>query len=110
MDCSRLFWSRSLGEKVAEFAIVRRVYSYRSQVYDIYIVPISISYDRLLESSLYAYELQGRRKPAESTSGLLKAAAILRDNYGTVSVTVAEPISVREYFSRWAELFASIDL
>lgn len=79
----------------------------RSQVYDICIVPIAISYDRLLEESLYAYELQGRRKPAESTSGLLKAAAILRDNYGTVTVTVAEPISVREYFSRCVDVFVA---
>lgn len=34
---------------------------------DVVIVPISISYDRTLEETLYAYELLGVPKPKEST-------------------------------------------
>ena len=35
---------------------------------DIMVVPIAISYDRVLEEKLYAYELLGVPKPKESAS------------------------------------------
>lgn len=38
------------------------------EVFDMYLVPISISYERILEESLYAHELLGVPKPKESTS------------------------------------------
>lgn len=40
----------------------------KREVFDIYLVPISISYERVLEESLYAHELLGVPKPKESTS------------------------------------------
>lgn len=40
----------------------------KREVFDIYLVPISISYERVLEESLYARELLGVPKPKESTS------------------------------------------
>ena len=41
---------------------------FKSQIPDIMVIPVSISYDRVLEESLYAYELLGVPKPKESTS------------------------------------------
>lgn len=41
---------------------------FKREVFDTYLVPISISYERILEESLYAYELLGVPKPKESTS------------------------------------------
>ena len=41
---------------------------FKSQIPDIMVIPVSISYDRILEESLYAYELMGVPKPKESTS------------------------------------------
>jgi len=38
------------------------------EIPDILILPISISYDRTLEESLYARELLGQPKPKESTN------------------------------------------
>lgn len=38
---------------------------------DIIVVPISISYDRTLEETLYAYELLGVPKPKESTKVII---------------------------------------
>lgn len=38
------------------------------EVPDVYLVPVSISHDRILEETLYAYELLGIPKPKESTS------------------------------------------
>lgn len=40
----------------------------KREIFDIYLVPISISYERVLEELLYAYELLGVPKPKESTS------------------------------------------
>ncbi|XP_041043885.1 dihydroxyacetone phosphate acyltransferase [Carcharodon carcharias] len=65
------------------------------EVYDMYLVPISISYERILEESLYAHELLGVPKPKESTSGLLKARKILSENFGSIHVYFGQPVSVR---------------
>lgn len=65
---------------------------FKSEVTDIAIVPISITYDRTLEELLYAYELIGVPKPKESTKGLLKARQILNDCYGPIHAHLGEPI------------------
>uniref|UniRef100_A0A915AXB6 Phospholipid/glycerol acyltransferase domain-containing protein n=1 Tax=Parascaris univalens TaxID=6257 RepID=A0A915AXB6_PARUN len=71
----------------------------RCQLYDVMVVPVTINYDKILEESLYAYELLGFPKPKESTSGLLKARHILNKRFGRVYVTFGEPISIRKYFN-----------
>ena len=55
---------------------------FKGLVPDIMIVPISISYDRVLEENLFAQELLGIPKPKESTSKLFKVFNILSENYG----------------------------
>ncbi|KAK7103571.1 dihydroxyacetone phosphate acyltransferase-like [Littorina saxatilis] len=70
---------------------------FKSQVSDIMVIPVSISYDRVLEESLYAYELLGVPKPKESTSGLLKARKILEEDFGNIHITFGEPVSIRKF-------------
>lgn len=41
---------------------------FKGEVFDIALVPVSISYDRVLEESLLAHELLGVPKPKESTT------------------------------------------
>ena len=41
---------------------------FKAEVPDVMILPFSISYDKILEESLYAYELLGIPKPKESTA------------------------------------------
>ena len=41
---------------------------FKAEVYDINLIPISISYDRVLEESLLAHELLGIPKPIETTT------------------------------------------
>ncbi|KAJ1529355.1 hypothetical protein ONE63_006143 [Megalurothrips usitatus] len=67
------------------------------QIPDVMIVPINISYDRILEEKLFAYELLGVPKPKESTSGLLKALNALDEKYGKIYADFGEPISMREF-------------
>ncbi|XP_043919619.1 dihydroxyacetone phosphate acyltransferase [Protopterus annectens] len=67
----------------------------KGEVFDVFLVPISISYERILEESLYAHELLGVPKPKESTSGLLKARMILSEHFGSIHVFFGQPISLR---------------
>lgn len=41
---------------------------FKAHIPDIMVVPVSVSYDRVLEEKLYAYELLGVPKPKESAS------------------------------------------
>lgn len=45
---------------------------FKGEVFDITLVPVSISYDRVLEESLLAQELLGIPKPKESTTVRLR--------------------------------------
>jgi glycerol-3-phosphate O-acyltransferase len=61
---------------------------------DLYLVPVSIHYGRIVEEEAYKDELLGGQKEKESFGALLKARSVLRQKYGTVYVTFAEPISL----------------
>ncbi|MBI4514860.1 MAG: 1-acyl-sn-glycerol-3-phosphate acyltransferase [Deltaproteobacteria bacterium] len=63
---------------------------------DLYLVPVSIHYGRIVEEEAYKRELVGAEKEQESLSALIKARAVLRQKYGTVNVTFAPPISLNE--------------
>ncbi|XP_060908259.1 dihydroxyacetone phosphate acyltransferase isoform X1 [Labrus mixtus] len=85
---------KSLTPKLGMMHMVLEPY-FKGEVFDVTLVPISISYDRVLEESLLAHELLGVPKPKESTTGLLKATKVLQENYGSMHVNFGRPLSVR---------------
>ncbi|XP_034555106.1 dihydroxyacetone phosphate acyltransferase [Notolabrus celidotus] len=85
---------KSLTPKLGMMHMVLEPY-FKGEVFDITLVPISISYDRVLEESLLAHELLGVPKPKESTMGLLKATKVLQEDYGSMHVNFGRPMSVR---------------
>ncbi|KAJ8396195.1 hypothetical protein AAFF_G00020620 [Aldrovandia affinis] len=85
---------KSLTPKLGLLNIVMDPF-FKGEVFDVNVVPISISYERVLEEALYARELLGVPKPKESTSGLLKARRILSEDYGSIHVYFGQPVSVR---------------
>ncbi|KAI1897520.1 hypothetical protein AGOR_G00084120 [Albula goreensis] len=85
---------KSLTPKLGLLNIVMEPF-FKGEVFDVSLVPISISYERVLEETLYARELLGVPKPKESTSGLLKARRILSEDYGSIHVYFGQPVSVR---------------
>ncbi|XP_037305583.2 dihydroxyacetone phosphate acyltransferase-like [Pungitius pungitius] len=89
--------SRSLKSLMPKFGMMHMVLEpfFKGEVYDIKLVPISLSYDRVMEESLLAQELLGIPKPKESTTGLLKARKVLQEDYGTMHVNFGRPLSVR---------------
>ena len=63
---------------------------------DLYFVPVSIHYGRIVEEDVYGRELTGAEKETESISALLRARRFLKQKYGTVYLSFAEPISLNE--------------
>lgn len=64
---------------------------------DILFVPVSISYERVIEDSSYGVENTGRKKEKESFGSLLKARSIFRQRYGDAFIRFGAPISLSEY-------------
>jgi len=64
---------------------------------DLYLVPISISYEKVVEESSYTSESGGGKKNREGFWGLLKSRKFLKKKYGRVYIQFGEPLSVREH-------------
>jgi glyceronephosphate O-acyltransferase len=72
---------------------------FMSELYDIMIVPVSISYEKPMEEQLFVYELLGIPKPKESTIGLIKGIGNIKNsNLGKIYFDFCEPITLNEYF------------
>jgi glycerol-3-phosphate O-acyltransferase len=72
---------------------------------DLYLVPVSIHYGRIVEEESYKRELAGEEKERESLRSLLRARSMLRQRYGTVYVTFAAPLSLSEALGQRKERF-----
>ncbi|XP_052441736.1 dihydroxyacetone phosphate acyltransferase isoform X1 [Carassius gibelio] len=86
---------KSLTPKLGMMHMVLEPF-FKGEVFDISLVPISISYERVLEESLLAHELLGVPKPKETTEALLKARTVLKQDYGCMHVYFGNPVSVRD--------------
>ncbi|XP_042562740.1 dihydroxyacetone phosphate acyltransferase [Clupea harengus] len=94
LEGTRSRTSKSLTPKLGLLNIAMEPF-FKGEVFDVSLMPVSISYERVLEEALYARELLGVPKPKESTSGLLKARKIFSEDYGSMHVYFGSPVSVR---------------
>ena len=76
----------------------------QGDIRDAIVVPISLSYDRVVEGSAMTAELAGGTKKAEALTGvvtgvyrLIRDAATNKLCFGRVDIGIAEPISVRKF-------------
>lgn len=94
--------SRSAKALVPKFGLLTMLLEpfFNGEVPDITLVPVSFSYERVLEEALFSYEMLGVPKPRESTSGLIKALKILDEKYGNVHANFGQPISLRTYLTK----------
>jgi glycerol-3-phosphate O-acyltransferase len=76
---------------------------------DLQLVPISITYEKLVEESSHTKELGGGRKEKEGFLGLLKTRRFLKKKYGRVYIQFAPPLSIREYVQAKQSDLASLD-
>lgn len=66
------------------------------------IVPVCVSYDRVVEIDSYFKEIYGAKKKRESIGQLLGARKILRQSLGGVYVNFGTPMPIESYFDRYA--------
>ena len=62
---------------------------------EVVFVPISIGYERLVESTTYGRELIGAEKTQEDTAALLRGAGVLRHRYGRINMQFGKPLSLQ---------------
>lgn len=76
----------------------------QTEVKDVLFVPISVSYDQLLEAPLYAEELLGIPKPKETLSNLLKAFSSLKQDHGSIRIHISDAISLHSALKKCSEM------
>jgi glycerol-3-phosphate O-acyltransferase len=62
-------------------------------------IPISIDYEKIVESKSYVHELSGGEKKKEDVASLVKSREALKSKYGKIYVQVADPVSLKEFMS-----------
>uniref|UniRef100_A0A1B0FMH2 Phospholipid/glycerol acyltransferase domain-containing protein n=1 Tax=Glossina morsitans morsitans TaxID=37546 RepID=A0A1B0FMH2_GLOMM len=84
---------KSLVPKIGLLSMALLPY-FTGEVSDITIVPVSVSYEKILEEQLFVYELLGVPKPKESTKGFFKALKIIDERFGKMYLDFGKPISI----------------
>ncbi len=67
---------------------------------DLAFVPVSISYDTVLEEKSYIKELSGAEKETESLIQMLNARRFLSRKYGKIYIRFGPPIALKEYLAQ----------
>ena len=65
---------------------------------DILLVPVGVTYEKIVEEKALQRERTGEKKRSESLFDLLRLWNIKRKRFGTVVVQFHQPISLQEYF------------
>lgn len=60
----------------------------------VHFVPVSIGYERIVETGAYEQEMSGGDKQKEDAAGLLRTTAVLRHRYGTITVQFGEELTL----------------
>ena len=87
---------RTLAPKAGILAMTVQSFV-RSHARPLVFVPVYIGYEKLMEGSSYIAELHGRPKKSESLIGLVRAARVLKRNFGRVHVNFGPPLALAEF-------------
>ncbi|CAO0792927.1 unnamed protein product [Mucor circinelloides] len=77
---------------------------------DCHIVPISLGYDKIIETSSYATELLGTPKEKESLWGVLTNSRLLQLKWGRVDVRLGKPYSLKDWLDDQVKMRGPMDL
>jgi glycerol-3-phosphate O-acyltransferase len=67
------------------------------RVSDVYMIPISIGYDKVIETSSYVDELLGVPKETESLISVFASTKVFQLRLGRVDISFATPFSLKQY-------------
>ncbi len=69
-------------------------------VRNVTIIPLALSYERIMEVESYTRELAGKDKQKEDLTGLVKSAQVLDSRYGRLYLTAGRPIRLAEFMQK----------
>ncbi|KAG1520109.1 hypothetical protein G6F52_007976 [Rhizopus delemar] len=81
-----------------------------NRVTNCHIVPISIGYDKIIETSSYATELLGTPKQKESVWQILTSSRLLQLKWGRVDVRLGKPFALRDWLDDQLRMRGQMDL
>ena len=90
---------RLLQPKGGMLSMTVRAYL-RTQTRPVMFQPIYVGYEKLAEGNAYTAELSGESKKKESLGDLFKVRHVLKQRYGKVHVSFAEPIFLDDLLDR----------
>jgi glycerol-3-phosphate O-acyltransferase len=61
---------------------------------EVVFVPVSIGYERIVETRSYGRELIGAEKAKEDAAGLLKSTGVLRNRYGRINIQFGHQLTI----------------
>lgn len=67
---------------------------------DVLFVPVSISYERVVEDNVFGFENTGKAKIKENLFTLLKAASIFKNSYGDVDIRFGAPLALSSFIPK----------
>ena len=70
---------------------------FSGKVDNLYFVPITLNYSRVLEGETFPLELLGESKVKESLGRIINAARFIYMNFGSIYVEIAKPVSLKDY-------------
>lgn len=76
---------------------------------DIQMVPVGVTYEKIVEGGSYQQELVGGEKRSESAGDLVKSASVLRKRFGRVYVRTGEPISMKAALAELDKPYRSLE-
>ncbi len=68
---------------------------------DIYLIPMSVGYEKIIEEKAYVHELEGGDKIKENISSLLESRKVLKVRYGQIYLNCSKPLSLKKYFKKF---------
>ncbi|HIJ19618.1 MAG TPA: hypothetical protein HPP58_01080 [Deltaproteobacteria bacterium] len=71
---------------------------------DLVFVPVSIVYDRVIESQAYLKEVGGGEKAKETFSQVVATRHFLKKKYGKIYLRFGEPVSLKEFYAKESEV------
>jgi len=67
-----------------------------NRIPECYLLPVDISYEKVVETRAYARELAGGKKRSEDATDLLRAGKVLGGRFGKLSMHPAEPFGLKQ--------------
>ena len=94
---------KTLQPKLGLLSIISDAF-FDKNVQNLTILPVHISYEKILEGEGYTHELLGEKKKPETLQNLIKARTVLRKKHGDIDVRFAKPINIAEYSKRFIQM------